>query len=796
MRRLHRVLFLGLILALAIGCSSAADGGGDTQNSDTDNPDISVSEVEDAQDADDARDTAETGDPDMKDMGPDARVCDPECLEGFECNEDFQCQEKECKPPCAEDYYCYKGECAPDDCVPPCGEGYHCDNQECVEDPCGIACEEGYECRAGECVPEGTFCEGGCADWQVCEDSECVDIPCDPECGDLEECYHAECIPICDPPCNTWEHCNGDSICEDNPCAPECGEGFYCFHEECLPDCPEACDEGYECDAEAHECVEMPCDPECLQGYHCEFGDCVEDECEEGCPTGSYCELGECVAYECVPDCQEGYTCLADNECVEDFCEVECGEDQKCVAGECMDVVCDPECELGFQCEANPEPGLPTGLCQEEICNPVCDDDYYCDDGFCYELPCVCEPIDDPTCGLKQTEDGLFYIIYDNPCELGCDEAEDAACGSLPMQEVCDVAGFTAYDNACFAGCAGVDIEQLEPGACTCEMTCAPETIGDGPYCGVDCMNYTDQCEAGCADVDILYQGKCDQWCGVCDACYLSFLDPVCGDDGQSYANECDRINCTEAPKPDLACPGECVADTGCACGTDCVPVCGSDPDVENGWKTFANQCVANCEQSEVFFDYICSDCDPSPDAPVCGYNLITGAWENLLNDCVATSQMIFSKTYAGICVCCGTAEDDCCDLTVEAPVCGVDGVTYGNECALGCAGVMKDHDGECACPTAYDPVCGESIHNPGVMYTYGNACVAASVFGVTEVSPGACPTCGLICDQADNQMGQGCALDGVSYPNICVYYKCNGDAETLGIKNVECMDTCENCPQ
>ena len=79
--------------------------------------------------------------------------------------------------------------------------------------------------------------------------------------------------------------------------------------------------------------------------------------------------------------------------------------------------------------------------------------------------------------------------------------------------------------------------------------------------------------------------------------------------------------------------------------------------------------------------------------------------------------------------------EADACPA-VGAPVCGSDGITYGNSCYAEAAGIENYTSGECtdlvACTANYDPVCGSDGN------TYSNSCTARRA-GIENYTSGEC---------------------------------------------------------
>jgi hypothetical protein len=392
-----------------------------------------------------------------------------------------------------------------------------------------------------------------------------------------------------------------------------------------------------------------------------------------------------------------------------------------------------------------------------------------CDgEGQCLPRPAACPPLFDPVCGC----DGR---TYGNGCEAA------AAGVSVAHRGPCFSLGNCDSNDDCAEGfyCAKEEGDCAGPGSCTERPLICPENYD--PVCGCDGVTYGNACEAAAAGVSVAHRGECAPQAD----CATNAECPA-GSYCQKAEGDCEGRGACR-PRP-VACPD--VYD----------PVCGCDG------VTYGNACEAAAAGASVAHRGPCvpSGCTTNADCPVGHY--------------------------------CAKAEGDCggegacrprpeACLAIYDPVCGCDGVTYGNACEAAAAGASVAHRGECeprfdcesdeecprgsycrkepgdcegrgtctprpeVCPAIYDPACGCD----GV--TYGNPCEAAAA-GVSVLHRGPCIPSGN-CDSNDDCGGGDycrkavgecgglgvcsvrpvacpdvfdpvCGCDGVTYGNAC----------------------------
>ena len=202
--------------------------------------------------------------------------------------------------------------------------------------------------------------------------------------------------------------------------------------------------------------------------------------------------------------------------------------------------------------------------------------------------------------------------------------------------------------------------------------------------------------------------------------------------------------------------PG-CFENESCKCVCPDVydPVCGVDG------ITYGNACEARCAGVAIAYQGECRTICGGiggilcPEGYTCDYYDPTCSIIDLAGVCVPTP--------------------DVCE-EIYAPVCGCDGVTYGNNCERIRAGATLAYKGECGCvcPEIYEPVCGVDGK------TYDNACFARCA-GVEIAYPGVCrEVCGGIAGIPCPD-GQVCVIEDptcisadlfgicVPYPDVCI---------------------------
>jgi len=535
----------------------------------------------------------------------------------------------------------------------------------------------------------------------------------------------------------------------------------------------------------------------------------------------------------CPQRCSLEHACPGDEYC--EFRFGTCGREGD--VGLCKEVPLDcrevlvPVCACDGRTYANKCEAAKAGVSvlHEGRCPEVCSRERECpDDQYCQFPP--------GTCNLQDLR-GACKRVPTDPCP----EFAEPVCG-------CD--GET-YDNPCFAAQAGVSIdhrgrcEQRCKNTAECEQgsfcqflpgTCEdPNRVGScipvppgcpdnvDPVCGCDGMTYSNRCDAAAAGVSIAHPRRCEQRCnpwsmgpmatcpagefcrlpqgtcrsvgtpGVCapipSMCPLDPAipcRPVCGCDGKTYCGECEAAmagvnvahhgECRRKCDPDDSSMPSCGAGEYCqlppgTCGNsdpagECAPVPQGCPDV---WEpvcgcdgmTYGNACEAAANKVSIR--------SRGPCEQICGG--IAGVECEKGEFCKYPLRQCQVADLTGIC----RPIPGACPANYD-PVCGCDGMTYGNECEADRAGAQIDHRG--ACGRVCDPTNQADI-SP---CDQGDFC---------QTPPGECDASRGLCapmpDRCTANLEPVCACDGVTYTNRCEAARHGASIDYRGQCNRSC---------
>lgn len=480
-------------------------------------------------------------------------------------------------------------------------------------------------------------------------------------------------------------------------CGPQmCVTSWDCYHMDLPhPRCPGywTCVDGvceYVCDND------MTCrdDSDCPEGYQCVWRDepWPGDPDQEGRPGHGHSGEGHSGGRAGSTDMDDRVSSEADvdesgrdkdeNDFPPTDPELYCESDRDCPPGMWCEFI---DCFPGEDC-------YPFGICVgdfpppppfEGVCEPI---EWECDVAEdCYGYP---EPMDGGSRNGGPANDASTdaflgdcigsWDCIDHQCVYVCEPFECFDDSDCPSGYHCEFRNGLPEDTD----------GETRPGGSGSSDPSTGDPDNEMPYWGGICVpNYYDTCEdlgGFCFPFDDTGNRLCPP--GTAPIVEALWNEPLCGP---------GAVCCVPLEEP----PITCWADYDCPPGMFCIngicenvcpPV--AIPDCPPGYELVCWFDEMGCEYCECVFagEAGCmssADCGPGEycsvedgeclPPPGCGPDM----------ECPAVCY--------GRCV----PIDDCVCAEYYAPVCGVDGVTYGNECFAGCAGVEIAHPGPCNDP-------------------------------------------------------------------------------------------------
>ncbi|XP_043244831.1 agrin-like, partial [Amphibalanus amphitrite] len=514
---------------------------------------------------------------------------------------------------------------------------------------------------------------------------------------------------------------------------------------------------------------------------------------DSSCPFGGQCQTGPDgrTSCSCPERCPSRYepVCGTDGDTYHNACQLRLrachrqADVRVATAGKCKspDPCRDVRCPFGGRC-------VPSGL----------------------TFSCRC-PTDCPSFGGKPVC-GSDGVTYDSLCELKrqvciqrtnvtvkfngqCDPCASVSC---PKYQVCQL------DASRQASCRCSD---------HCERRVAPVCASDGLTYESLCAMQVEACRSR-RQLKVIYQGKCSSGVNPCSALRCSEYErceidrggvarctcpdtcepvvrPVCASDGRTYDNTCrlELERCRSGRAMHALHYGVCGTQDPCAthrcpyggvcrsngpgseprcdcprCSDEYSPVCATDG------TSYNNECKLRLEACEKRLDLrvqyigLCTNVSLTP-SPEIDMTLPMPGDEGCENK---------HCPHYGICESRPNGEAACtCPRTCvphNDPVCGIDGVTYANECEMKVAACNKQQ----FVTAAYKGDCDLCQH---VVCKFGARCEAGRCV---------CPT---DCPSADDPV---CGTDGVTYNNECLMQAraCTADHQLTTAYLGPCQDT------